>query len=176
MRRNQRDSPLSPGAPVEEGVPRPRQADATGAAPGNNAASDPATAGYAPEHPVTAMPRMTAVQVAAALVTVTGLWVAISSWFLTLQTPMAGNARADDLIIGLTAAATGMLAASWLRGLTSLPAVSVLAGIWLIVSPFILDAKFSITASMYWSNIWAGAVIIVASLALLGASQARTAH
>jgi hypothetical protein len=28
---------------------------------------------------------------------------------------------------------------------------------------------------MYWSNIWAGAVIIVASLAVLAAGQIRTA-
>jgi hypothetical protein len=111
-------------------------------------------------------------QLCGAAVTVTGLWVAISPWFLTLQSPPSGNARANDLIVGLVVAAIGMLAIGRLRGLTGFPVVSALAGIWLIISPFILDAKFSITASMYWSNIWAGAVIIAASLGVLAATQA----
>jgi hypothetical protein len=46
--------------------------------------------------------------------------------------------------------------------------------VWLIISPFILDARIVITASMYWSNIWAGAVVIAASLAVL-VGRARAA-
>lgn len=34
-------------------------------------------------------------------------------------------------------------------------------------TPFILAAKFNIAAPMYWSNIWAGGVITVLSLASL---------
>jgi hypothetical protein len=44
---------------------------------------------------------------------------------------------------------------------------SGLLGIWLIISPFILSAKFSIQAPMYWSNIWAGALITLLALAAL---------
>jgi hypothetical protein len=35
------------------------------------------------------------------------------------------------------------------------------------ISPFILDAKFPITAPMYWSNVWAGGVIIVLAVGAL---------
>jgi hypothetical protein len=39
--------------------------------------------------------------------------------------------------------------------------------------PTFLDAKVSITASMYWSNIWSGAIIIVAALAALTLRESR---
>jgi hypothetical protein len=81
----------------------------------------------------------------------------------------------NDLIIGLAVAVVGVLAAGRLRGLAGLAAVTLLAGIWLIISPFILAARFPITTSMYWSNIWAGAVIAAASLAMLAAGPARAA-
>jgi SPW repeat len=57
----------------------------------------------------------------------------------------------------------------------SLQAAILLAGLWLIISPFILDAKVSITASMYWSNVWSGAIVIVivAALAALGLGRSR---
>lgn len=61
------------------------------------------------------------------------------------------------------------------RTAESLPAACALAGVWLIISPFILDAKVSITAAMYWSNIWSGAIIILAALAALGPGRSRAA-
>ncbi|HEU5387647.1 MAG TPA: SPW repeat protein [Streptosporangiaceae bacterium] len=97
----------------------------------------------------------------------TGLWVAVSPWFLTLQAPRGGNATANNLTVGLVVVALGILAAERLPGRPGLPVASLLAGIWVLISPFILDARVSITASMYWSNIWAGAVVIVAGLGLL---------
>jgi hypothetical protein len=33
-----------------------------------------------------------------------------------------------------------------------------------LVSSFILDAKFSIAAPMYWSNTWSGAALVVLAL------------
>jgi len=84
-----------------------------------------------------------------------------------LQAPRGGNATADNLIIGLVVAALGILVLERLRARPGLTAASLLAGIWILISPFILAAKFPVTASMYWSNIWAGAVIIVAGLGAL---------
>ena len=200
MRRNQRPSPLPPDPQGKEDIiqPEPRQhrdGGTTGMvpAPRNGARSNP-VAGYPPEEargeaasypagrthgaelPAASMLRGAATQLAGVLVTVTGLWVAISPWFLTLQTPLSGNATANNLIIGLATAAAGVLATGRFQGQAGLPAATMLAGIWLIISPFILAARFSITASMYWSNIWAGAVIVAASLAVLAAWQARAAR
>jgi hypothetical protein len=114
-------------------------------------------------------------QLAAMAGLLTGLWVAISPWFLALQAPRAGNATANDLIIGLAVAALGLLTITGARRVESLQGASLLAGVWLIISPFILDAKVSITAAMYWSNIWSGAIITVAALAVLGLSAPRAA-
>jgi hypothetical protein len=196
MRRNQRLSPLTPDPQGKEDIiqPEPRHrndgTNGTVPAPRNRAhshsaasypqegtreeaASSPA-ARYAPERPAASMLRGATAQLAAVMVTVGGLWVAISPWFLTLQTPLSGNATANNLIIGLVAAAAGILATGRFEGRPGLPAATMLAGIWLIISPFILAARFSITASMYWSNIWAGAVIVAASLAVFAAGQARS--
>jgi hypothetical protein len=198
MRRNQRTSPLPPDPRAREDVMRPGSQQAAGAVPttasddvaarsatggypaGRAAATGytqgrPAAADYPADRPAVGLGRGVVVQLAAAVIMLGGLWVAISPWFLALQTPPGGNARANDLIVGLVIAAIGMLAISRLRGLAGLSAASLVAGIWLIISPFILTARFPVTASMYWSNIWAGAVIIVASLAVLGAGQTRTA-
>ena len=99
----------------------------------------------------------------------TGLWVAISPWFLVLQHG-GTNATAANLIAGLAVAARGPRPGqpARIRG----PAVrQPLLGAWLIVTPFILDAKFAIASPMYWSNIWSGAILMV--LALAGLSMLR---
>jgi SPW repeat len=50
----------------------------------------------------------------------------------------------------------------------------LLAGLWVAISPFILDAKFPITAAMYWSNVRAGGVIAALALGApaLGSTRA----
>lgn len=111
--------------------------------------------------------RSLAAQVTVMLAMVAGLWVAISPWFLVLQVPTAGNATAVDLIVGLVVAALGLFAICGARGFMGLQAASTLLGIWLIIVPFILAAKLDIVAPMYWSNIWAGGIIVVLSLASL---------
>jgi len=45
--------------------------------------------------------------------------------------------------------------------------------VWVIIFPFILDAKFSIAAPMYWSNILSGGYLVV--LALAGLATVRRA-
>jgi hypothetical protein len=111
--------------------------------------------------------RSVSAQMTAVLSMLAGFWVAISPWFLVLQAPGARNATANDLIVGLAVAALGVFAVSGVRGFMGMEMGSLLLGIWLIISPFILNAKFAIQAPMYWSNIWAGAIIALLALASL---------
>jgi hypothetical protein len=160
-----REDVMRPGHPAANGAPASdasAQLNAGQAMPGPEAAAAPLSA---------------VMQSAGILAGLTGLWVAISPWFLTLQLPASSaNAKISDLIVGLAVAIAGLLAAGSLRGLASLAGAGLTTGIWLIIAPFILAAKYSVTASMYWSNIWSGGIVIVACLALLGASLARTAR
>jgi hypothetical protein len=103
-----------------------------------------------------------------------GLWAAISPWFLTLQ-QAGGNATASNLIVGLVVVALAVSAAAGQATIT-LQAASALAGVWLIISPFILAAKFPITAAMYWSNVWTGAMVLLLALGVLGLARPRPAH
>lgn len=148
--------------------PLHRESATTRPAAGNGAASQ-AMAIPGPGRAATAAPGVAA-QLCLAAGLLAGLWVAISPWFLTLQTH-GGNATASDLITGLAVAALAVFAAAGGRGMISLQAAGALAGVWLIISPFILAVSFPVTTAMYWSNIWAGGVIIVAALAALAAAR-----
>jgi hypothetical protein len=63
----------------------------------------------------------------------TGLWVAISPWFITLQYT-GGNAAAVNLISGLAVAAAGAFALAGPRGFAGLQSGSALLGVWLIIA------------------------------------------
>jgi len=104
-----------------------------------------------------------------------GLWVAISPWFLVLQHG-GNNAAASNLIVGLAVVALGLFAVSGSRGFSGLEVGSLLAGFWLILSPFILNEKFAIATPMYWSNVIAGALIAVVGLAALGETRRLSAR
>lgn len=112
-------------------------------------------------------------QAAAVLSVLAGLWVAISPWFIVLQQPTARNAAVNNVIIGLSVAALALFAISQPRGFRGLASANGLLGVWLIVSPFILSAKYAIQPPMYWSNIWAGGVLIVLSLIALAMAMRR---
>lgn len=144
--------------------------------PAGNAQAAPASGTAAEPVRTLSVPGRAAVPTAAQLVAIagmlTGLWVAISPWFLTLQASPGRNAAINNLIIGLAVAGLCLLTITGTRSLGGLMTATLLGGVWLIISPFILDAKFPITASMYWSNIWSGAIVIVAALALLGMPRA----
>jgi hypothetical protein len=105
-------------------------------------------------------------QTTAVLGAAAGLWVAISPWFLVLQHG-GNNAAVTNLIVGLAVVALGLFALSGSRGFLGLQVGSVLAGAWLIISPFILDEKFAIATPMYWSNVFAGGLVVVIGLAAL---------
>src|SRR5579864_9692801 len=114
-------------------------------------------------------------QATATLGMATGLWVAISPWFLVLQHG-GNNAEVTNLIVGLAVVALGLFALSGSRGFLGLQVGSVLAGVWLIISPFILDEKFAIARPMYWSNIFAGALVVVIGLAALAETWRASAR
>ena len=129
-----------------------------------------------PDYAVPASLRGIGAQAAGALGLLTGVWVALSPWFITLQYS-GSNATAADLISGLAVAAVGAFALASPRGFSGLQLGSLLLGIWLIISPPILDHKHPIAHAMYWSNGFSGGVLIALAAAGLGfAALRRTAR
>jgi SPW repeat len=109
---------------------------------------------------------------AAALGMLTGLWVAVSPLFITLQHG-GGNAGTADATAGLVTAGAGAFALASPRGFPGLQFAGLLLGLWVIISPAILGGKSPIATPMYWSNSLAGGVL--AMLALAGLAAARPA-
>ena len=114
--------------------------------------------------------RGVAAQAAASLGILTGLWVALSPFFLVLQHG-GGNATIADLIAGLAVAGAGVVAVASRAGFGALQFGSLVLGVWVIISSFILDAKFTIATPMFWSNTVAGVVLILLAAAGLGAAR-----
>ena len=110
---------------------------------------------------------------AASLGILTGLWVALSPFFLVLQHD-GGNATIANLIAGLAVAGSGVVAVASRYGFGSLQFGSLLLGVWVIISSFILDAKFTIATPMFWSNTVAGAVLVILAAAGLGTLRRTT--
>jgi len=119
-----------------------------------------------------ALPAGLVAQAAASLGILTGLWVALSPFFLVLQHG-GNNATIADLIAGLAVAGFGAVALASQRGFGGLQAGALALGVWVIISSFILDAKFAIATPMFWSNTFAGAVLII--LAATGLASERRA-
>jgi hypothetical protein len=123
-------------------TPLARRPAADGASP-QAVPAGPGAAGYA----VPASPRGIGAQAAGALGLLTGLWVALSPWFITLQHG-GSNATAVDLISGPAVAAVGAVALASPRGFSGLQLGSLLLGIWLIIAPPILDHKHPIAETI----------------------------
>ena len=140
--------------------------------PGDESSQAVPVGSAAGEYLLPATRRGLAAQAAASLGILTGLWVALSPFFLVLQHG-GGNANVADLIAELAVAGSGVVAVASRHGFGSLQFGSLLLGVWVIISPFILDAKFSIAAPMYWSNIVSGGYLMV--LALAGLATVRRA-
>ena len=117
--------------------------------------------------------RGVAVQGAASLGILTGLWVALSPFFLVLQHG-GGNANIANLIAGLAVAGSGVVAVASRHGFGSLQFGSLVLGVWVIISSFILDAKFTIATPMFWSNTIAGAVLVILAAASLATLRRAT--
>src|SRR5580693_6888147 len=131
--------------------------------PESNGASTPAVTAAAPgltEYAFPATSRDIGAQASAVLGLLTGVWVALSPWFLTLQNT-GTNANTVNLISGLAVAGVGALALLSPRG---------------FAGP-ILSQKFSIADPMFWSNSVAGGVLIaVAALGLTAVAMRRPAR
>ena len=140
--------------------------------PGDGSPQAAVTISAVTEYLLPATMRGLAAQAMAALGVLTGLWIALSPSFLTLQHG-GGNAAVANLIAGLAVAAVGAASLIGPRGYAGLQFASVLLGVWVIIFPFILDAKFSIAAPMYWSNILSGGYLVI--LALVGLAAGRLA-
>jgi len=124
------------------------------------------------EYALSATPGALGAQMSAVLAVLTGVWVALSPWFLTLQQG-GTNANTVNLISGLAVAAVGVFALANPRTFASLQVGSALLGVWLVVAGPILSEKFNIADPMFWSNSVAGAVLIVLAAAGLGAVALR---
>ena len=111
-------------------------------------------------------------QLFAVLGLLTGVWVALSPWLITLQ--YAGNnATIVNLVSGLAVAGVGVAALISARGFAGLQLGTALLGVWLIVAGPILSQKYPIADPMYWSNSWAGGVLIAVAIAGLAAVAMR---
>jgi hypothetical protein len=111
-------------------------------------------------------------QMSAVLGLLTGVWVAVSPWFLTLQQG-GTNANTVNLISGLAVAGVSAFALVNPRGFASLQLGSALLGVWLVIAGPILSEKFTIADPMFWSNSVAGAVLVVLAAAGLAAVALR---
>jgi SPW repeat len=111
-------------------------------------------------------------QLAAVLAVLTGVWVALSPWLLTLQQG-GTNANIVNLISGVAVAGVGLFALASPRAFASLQVGSALLGVWLIIAGPILSQKYSIADPMFWSNSWAGGLLIALAAAGLAAVALR---
>jgi SPW repeat len=124
------------------------------------------------EYALSATGSVLGAQMAAVLAVLTGIWVALSPWFLTLQQG-GTNANVVNLISGLAVAAVGAFALTNPRAFASLQVGSALLGVWLIIAGPILSQKYSIADPMFWSNSWAGGLLIALAAAGLAAVALR---
>ena len=114
-----------------------------------------------------------AAQGAATFGLLTGLWVAVSPLFIVLQHG-GTNATFANLIAGLVTAAVGTLALVSGRAFGALQFASLVLGVWVLISSFILNAKFTIATPMFWSNTISGTVLVLLGLAGLAAVRRVT--
>ena len=134
--------------------------------PGGESPMAMAVSSAVTEYLLPATGREIAAQAAAALGILTGLWVAVSPLFVTLQHG-GTNAATADVIAGLAAVGVGAFALASPRGYPGLQSASLVLGVWVLISSFILGAKFTIATPMYWSNSFSGAALVVVALAAL---------
>jgi hypothetical protein len=115
-------------------------------------------------------------QVSALLGLLTGVWVAISPWFITLQ-QTGTNANTVNLISGLAVAGLGAFALGSPRAFAGLQVGSALLGVWLVIAGPILSQKHAIGDPMFWSNSWAGGLLIaLAAIGLAAVALRRPAR
>src|SRR5258707_3562445 len=115
----------------------------TEAVTSNGAATRQVTAVISDDYLAPASSHSMVAQTTVILGSLTGLWVAVSPWFLVLQHG-GNNATVANLIVGLAVVPLGLFALSRSRGVLGLGVRRLLAGARLMVSPFSLGAKYAI--------------------------------
>jgi hypothetical protein len=157
-------------------TPLIRRPESNGASTGAATQTVMAAAPGLTEYALPATSRDIGAQASAVLGLLTGVWVALSPWFLTLQNT-GTNANTVNLISGLAVAGLGAFALISPRGFAGLQVGTLLLGAWLIIAGPILSQKFSIADSMFWSNSWAGGVLIaLAAVGLAAVAMRRPAR
>ena len=153
-------------------TPLIRRPESNGASTGASTQAVMAAAPGLTEYALPATSRDIGAQASAVLGLLTGVWVALSPWFLTLQNT-GTNANTVNLISGLAVAGLGAFALISPRGFAGLQVGTLLLGVWLIIAGPILSQKFSIADSMFWSNSVAGGVLIALAAVGLAAVALR---
>jgi hypothetical protein len=157
-------------------TPLIRRPESNGASTGASTQAVMAAAPGLTEYALPATSRDIGAQASAVLGLLTGVWVALSPWFLTLQNT-GTNANTVNLISGLAVAGLGAFALISPRGFAGLQVGTLLLGAWLIIAGPILSQKFSIADSMFWSNSVAGGVLIaLAAVGLAAVAMRRPAR
>ncbi len=109
----------------------------------------------------------------AALVLVTGLWLAVSPRFLTPQ--QGGTNVAAEVIIGIVVAGIGTLALVSRRGLPGRRFAMLVLGVWAVLgSSFASAHRLPTATALHWSDTWSGALLAVLALAQLSAPHRAT--
>src|SRR5258708_39969511 len=112
----------------------------TEAVTSNGAATRQVTAVISDDYLAPASSHSMVAQTTVILGSLTGLWVAVSPWFLVLQHG-GNNATVANLIVGLAVVALGLFALSRSPGGLGPGGGSLAARGWLIVSPVLLGAE-----------------------------------
>lgn len=71
------------------------------------------------------------------------------------------------MIAGLVTAALGVFARVSRRGFPGIQFGTLVLGVWVPISSFVLNMKYSMATPMFWSNSWSGSVLVLAGLATL---------
>jgi hypothetical protein len=112
-----------------------------------------------------------------ALLVVAGLWLAISAWVVHFHDSVP-NVVVSNLVIGLAVAVMGMGQAMRPRTMVPLGWATFLAGVWIIVSPWVIQQS-TIGLGLLLTNVITGGVIALLGLVGAGMSVAvkrRAAH
>ncbi|MBX2997624.1 MAG: SPW repeat protein [Caldilineaceae bacterium] len=98
------------------------------------------------------------------IMAVVGIWVAIAPFLLRYG--HIATARWNDLIVGLTIFVLAIASAltSYENGIRTMGWVTTMAGLWLLLAPFILG--YSVVVIALWTDIIAGAVILALSMSV----------
>lgn len=99
-----------------------------------------------------------------------GLYVAASAWIVGFQGMT--SLMMSNLIAGLAVAVLTICTTGAYGRFHALAPVMPLLGLWMIISPWVIT-DVTRTTGMLWSNVVAGAVILVCGMAMAGMGMMR---